>query len=48
MTRQQPINYRGFSIEHGTGGSFGVYLLGWIAGFATVAAAKAYIDRKRG
>lgn len=46
--RQKPVTYRGYSIEQELSGSFSVYLLGYLAAFKTEAAARAYIDGKRG
>jgi hypothetical protein len=45
MSRITPINYRGFSIEQETDGTFSVYRFGYIrGGLKTVEAAKADID----
>ena len=48
MTRQQPINYRGFSIEQERDGSFSIFNFGYLAGgFKTVEAARENIDWRR-
>ena len=45
MTRQQPITYRGYSIEQENSGTFSLYRFGYVrGGFKTSEEAKSLVD----
>ena len=49
MTRQAPVNYRGFSIEQERDFTFSIFNFGYVAGgFKTEVEARANVDWRKG